>query len=115
MVRLFSRGFLGVLFLAMVAMGTGSAVAGGGSEDTTPAEVALAQVQGLVRVWGFENKPGQVQKFVLYDPKISGANDLDVLESGRGYWIGVKYAQTVELGGHVYNLSKGWNLFGWCG
>jgi hypothetical protein len=41
--------------------------------------------------------------------------DLTTPVRGRAYWVLVKRAQAVTVGGISYTRSAGWNLTGWLG
>jgi len=82
---------------------------------TTVTSVLAPLGTNLVRVWGYNPT---AQLFELYDPAaagIPGANDLEALTKGRGYWIRVTSDQTLVVGVNSYDLVAGWNLIGWLG
>ena len=68
---------------------------------------------------------GEVDHWFTYRPDGEGPNDLDVIETGLGYWVLALNDDTLVVGGSLYNpgpvtppsrkLSDGWNLIGYYG
>jgi len=83
---------------------------------------ALADVisnnDNLVRVWHFDPSTQSVAPdygWFLYDPRpaYDSANNVDEIAGGKFYWIKVRDAQTVTLGGLIRSLVAGWNPVTW--
>jgi hypothetical protein len=85
-----------------------------GSDDLVLVGIHMLAPLGanLVRVWGFDSGK---KAFQLHDSAAPRLSDLTTLVRGRGYWIMVKRAQAVTLGGGAFTLSAGWHLIGWLG
>ena len=53
----------------------------------------------------------------VYDPNNPGFSDLTIMEAGRGYWINMTEAATVNITGSEpttsCSLKSGWNLVGY--
>jgi hypothetical protein len=51
----------------------------------------------------------------LYDPRpaYDSANNVVEIAGGKFYWIKVRDAQTVTLGGLIRSLVAGWNPVTW--
>jgi alpha-tubulin suppressor-like RCC1 family protein len=66
----------------------------------------------VISVWAYMEGSWQV-----YDPENPGFSDLTTIEAGRGYWINMSEAATLNVSGSTpsnsVNLSTGWNLVGY--
>jgi hypothetical protein len=69
----------------------------------------------LVSVYGYKDGEG-TDGWTIYNPAWPASeNSLVTLYMGRGYWINVSQACTLQWGSNTYELSAGWNLIGWLG
>jgi hypothetical protein len=84
--------------------------------DDPAVEDGLASIEDyLVLAYGYQSGEG-TGGWTVYNPDWPAQqNDLETLYIGRGYWINVSQACTLEYGTHTYQLSAGWNLIGWLG
>jgi hypothetical protein len=84
--------------------------------DDPAVEDGLASIEDyLVLAYGYQSGEG-TGGWTVYDPDWPAQqNDLETLYIGRGYWINVSQACTLEYGTRTYQLSAGWNLIGWLG
>ena len=78
----------------------------------------IANDNNLVRVWQFDaSMQNEAPDFgwSLYDPRplFADANTIDMVESGKFYWINVQNEQTAVLGGRDRTLYAGWNPVTW--
>ena len=78
----------------------------------------IANDNNLVRVWQFDasrQNEGPDFGWFLYDTSevFASANNLEMIESGRFYWIKVREAQTATMGGKERVLYSGWNPVSW--
>lgn len=66
----------------------------------------------LIRVFHFDNT---TKKWSFYDPQpeFAEANTLRELVQYQGYWIQVKWDQTIWLGEKKREFYRGWNLISW--
>ena len=82
------------------------------TSPAVPVVEALSSIQGKYTIiWGFE-----AGGWVLYDPGAPAyVNTLQILETGKGYWIYVTEDCTLVYDKNTYNLFAGWNLIGWLG
>ena len=86
-----------------------------------PAEALAAVIandNNLVRVWQFDaSMQNEAPDFgwSLYDPRplFADANTIEMVESGKFYWINVQNEQTAVLGGTSRTLYAGWNPVTW--
>ncbi|MBM3157274.1 MAG: hypothetical protein FJ004_08320 [Chloroflexi bacterium] len=73
---------------------------------TFPLKQSLASIiDKIIIVWGYTSEAG----WQMYDPNDDLGSTLDVLISGRGYWIKV----TGDCSLFTRSLTAGWNLIGW--
>jgi len=82
--------------------------------DNQVSQVIGSITEGIESVWGYMDGKWQV-----YIPDNESMSDLEVMESGRGYWIKTKEAglsikMVGELKTDSINLTQGWNLVGIC-
>ncbi|MFC1955561.1 DUF11 domain-containing protein [Chloroflexota bacterium] len=69
----------------------------------------------LTSAYGYQSGEG-IEGWTSYNPDWPAErNTLSILSVGRGYWINVTQACTLQYGGNAYELSAGWNLIGWQG
>ncbi len=78
----------------------------------------IANENNLVRVWQFDaSMQNEAPDFgwSLYDPRplFADANTIEMVESGKFYWINVQNEQTAMLGGKQRTLYAGWNPVTW--
>ena len=78
----------------------------------------IANENNLVRVWQFDaSMQNEAPDFgwSLYDPRplFADANTIEMVESGKFYWINVQNEQTAVLGGVSRTLYAGWNPVTW--
>ena len=78
----------------------------------------VANENNLVRVWQFDaSMQNEAPDFgwSLYDPRplFADANTIEMVESGKFYWINVQNEQTAVLGGTSRTLYAGWNPVTW--
>ena len=78
----------------------------------------IANDNNLVRVWQFDaSMQNEAPDFgwSLYDPRplFADANTIEMVESGKFYWINVQNEQTAVLGGVSRTLYAGWNPVTW--
>ena len=78
----------------------------------------IANDNNLVRVWQFDaSMQNEAPDFgwSLYDPRplFADANTIEMVESGKFYWINVQNEQTAVLGGTSRTLYAGWNPVTW--
>lgn len=78
----------------------------------------VANENNLVRVWQFDaSMQNEAPDFgwSLYDPRplFADANTIEMVESGKFYWINVQNEQTAMLGGKQRTLYAGWNPVTW--
>jgi len=67
----------------------------------------------LVVVYGFDNA---TKTWTWYNPSWPpGANTLDTLDMGSGYWINVSEVCDLTYEANTYELYEDWNLIGWLG
>ena len=80
-------------------------------------QTALADVlANLVVVYGFDNEQ---KAWKVYRPG-AGDNTLSVIEQGKGYWLFLTTADTIDMsawtsGSSQVHLYEGWNLVGYSG
>ena len=92
-----------------------------GAEPMPPADAFAALIandNNLMRVWQFDasmQNEGPDFGWSLYDPRplFADANTIEVVESGKFYWINVQNEQTAVLGGKSRTLYAGWNPVTW--
>ena len=83
--------------------------------------VGLANIiegDNLIRVWHFDpatQNDAPNFGWFLYDPRpvFAAANTVELMVSGKFYWINVKQAQSVTLNGQPRSLFAGWNPVTW--
>ena len=90
-----------------------------GDENNPAVEVGLASLgDRLVIAYGYKASEG-VGGWTVYNPEWAMThpdwNTLTTLYMGRGYWINVEEACSLEYDTQVYGLDAGWNLIGWLG
>jgi hypothetical protein len=68
--------------------------------------------KNLIRVFHFDNA---TKGWSFYDPKpeFAPANTLGELVQQQGYWVQVKWDETIWLGEKPRELYRGWNLIAW--
>ncbi|MFC1956316.1 PKD domain-containing protein, partial [Chloroflexota bacterium] len=85
--------------------------------DEPTVEAGLDSISDyLVSVYSYKTGEG-TDGWTVYNPTWPAAsNTLETMFLGRGYWINVSQACTLQYGTHTYDeLSVGWNLIGWLG
>jgi len=82
--------------------------------DNPDVAIGLATIgDRLVVVYGFDNA---TKTWTWYNPSWPpGANTLDTLDMGSGYWTNVSDSCTLTYEANTYELYEGWNLIGWLG
>ena len=91
------------------------------AEPMAPADAFAALIandNNLVRVWQFDaSMQNEAPDFgwSLYDPRplFADANTIEMVESGKFYWINVQNEHTAMLGGTSRTLYAGWNPVTW--
>ena len=88
-------------------------------EDNPDVATGLASLENeLVIAYGYKAGEG-IGGWTVYNPEWAvvhpGWNTLTTLYMGRGYWLDVSGACSLEYGSQVYGLEEGWNLIGWVG
>jgi len=80
-------------------------------EDNPPVATGLDSISDwLVVVYGFDNA---TKTWTWYNPSWPpGANTLDALYMGSGYWTNVGDSCTLTYETSTYELYTGWNLIG---
>ncbi len=66
----------------------------------------------LIRVFHFDNT---TKEWSFYDPQpeFAEVNTLRELVQYQGYWVQVKWDQTIWLGEKQRKFYRGWNLISW--
>jgi hypothetical protein len=85
--------------------------------DEPTVEDGLASISDyLITAYGYKAGEG-TDGWTIYNPAWPASqNTLETLYLGRGYWINVSQACTLQWGSNTYDeLSAGWNLIGWLG
>ncbi|MFC1956429.1 hypothetical protein ACFLWZ_07965, partial [Chloroflexota bacterium] len=84
--------------------------------DEITVEYYIASIsEYLDTVYGYKPDEG-VEGWTVYSPDWPHEqNTLKNLYVGRGYWINVRQACTLQSNSHHYELAAGWNLIGWLG
>lgn len=84
-------------------------------EDEPAIEVGLDSISAeLVIAYCYKAGEGTAG-WTVYDPLFPDESDLTTLFVGRGYWINVSEACTLDYGEVTYELDAQWNLIGWIG
>ncbi len=92
-----------------------------GAEPMPPADAfapLVANDNNLMRVWQFDASMQEEAPdfgWSLYDPRplFADANTIEMVESGKFFWINVQNEQTAVLGGKSRTLYAGWNPVTW--
>jgi len=84
-------------------------------ESEPAVEVGLDSIADeLVVAYGHKLGEG-IDGWTVYEPAYPAEKTLETLYVGRGYWLNVSGACTLEYGDHSIPLDAGWNLIGWLG
>jgi len=87
-------------------------------QDTAIEDVFSSIVSSIKDIWTYDSTDS-VNPWKHYRPGLDDYSSLPEIETGRGYWVDLKYARTLQISGSivpdnaVLELKKGWNLIGW--